>query len=217
VRDNQGNVTRVARTFSVGVSAPTPGGATSTPGGATPTSFGPTPTGTAAGATPSPGGTPAPTPSVGPTPIPTTTVAAHDSLVAPLRRLIKVRLARGVESVARTIRIAVRNMDVSPVPEQPGHEIQLVGDDDTCPPGTLAGAPDLLARVAGTQDRLLVAGGRRKTAAVPLVIHRDAFTSTATAPATCTLRFVAVGPGGDPTPGDNATAVELQVIDGNDR
>jgi hypothetical protein len=219
VADNQGNVTRVARKFFVGPQAatPTPSGATPTPGpsGATPTppvatatSGSTPPPPTPSGAAPSFTPTPAPTPSGG---------GVHDSLVVPFQRPVKVRLAPGVASRSPTIRVRVRNMDTFPTREQPGHEIQLVAEDGTCPPGTLAGAPDFLPRIPGPQDRVMVRGGSRKTAAVPLAIQRDAFTASGPrAPAICTLRFTAVGPGIDPTPEDNVIQVELQVFDGND-
>ncbi|HVM94895.1 MAG TPA: hypothetical protein VMT89_00845, partial [Candidatus Acidoferrales bacterium] len=186
VADNQGNVTRVQRLFSVGTGGPVPSVTIS----------------------------PQPTRTRLPTATPTATmVAVHDSVVLPPRRPINIRLRSGVESRSKTISIRVRNADA----RGDAHEIQLVADPGTCPSGVISGLPRFLGANPATQDRIIVQGGRRKTARVPLIVHRDAFTSpSATAPARCWLRFTAVGPGTDPTPQDNVVNVELQVVDGND-
>jgi hypothetical protein len=213
VFDNQGNVTRVARKFSLGPQVPTP-----SPTGPTPT-FAATATSTP-GVGPTGGPTATPTPGAGgPTATPTATPppGGHDSRVVPFKRPIRLRLGDGAASMVKRINVRVQNMDVLPVRERPGHDIQLVAEDDTCPAGTVAGLPDFAAALPGAQDHLVIAGGRRKMAKVPLMIQATAFSSPdRKTPATCTLRFTAVGPGSDPTPADNSVTVELRVVDGND-
>lgn len=109
----------------------------------------------------------------------------------------------------------VRNDDTGTAGEL--HEIQLVAADGTCPAGTIAGLPDFDRRVAGAQDRIVVRGGRRKAARVPLQIGRDAFTSpSAVTPARCAVHLTVSGPGDDPTPENNVVDVQLEVVDYND-
>jgi hydrazine synthase alpha subunit-like protein len=184
VSDNQGNITRVARKFSVGSGGPAP-----------------SPT------------TPRPTATRVPTATPTPTVSGiHDSVVL-ARHPVRIRLRNGVESKSKMIRVSVKNADGL----GDSHEIQLVTGPGSCPPATVADQPDFFRRQLGAQDRIVLKGGRRKAAWIPLFIHRDAFTSpTATTPATCMLRFTAVGPGTDPTPENNVVDVELDVFDAND-
>jgi PKD repeat protein len=144
----------------------------------------------------------------------------HDSVVlAP--RPQTLRIIAGAPSASLVIRIMVRNADVSPVRESPGHEIRLVADDGDCPAGTIVGLPDFDARAPGAQDTAVIAGGFAKTATVLVVAPREAFTSlNRAAPHRCTLRFTAdtVGVEGntDPTPGNDSAIMELNVIDLND-
>jgi len=210
IADQQGNITRVARRFSVGDPGPVP---TVTPGvGATPTS------GVGTTATPVPSSTPTVTSTgAGPgeptvTPVPT----VHDSEVQPFRRPVRLRIRSGRDHREKTLRVKVRNLDRERDRGTPGHEIRLVAEDGSCPAGTL-GSPDFDRRTEGSQDLVLVRGGGRKTARVPLIVHADAFTSPdRQTPAHCTLRFTAVGPGSDPTPENNVVEVELEVFDRND-
>lgn len=165
--------------------------------------------------TPTPTGTPVPAGgSLGsPTPTPT---PLHDSVVRAVRP-VKVTIRRGVTSVTKRFRVVVVNADVMPQREVPGHVIQLVADEGTCPSGTLAGAPNFARGTDPPQDWALVKGGRRAVALVDLVINSDAFSSPGgRAPARCTMRFTAVGPGTDPTPENNVVDVELDVKDRND-
>jgi len=186
VRDNQGNIARVRRQFSVGSGGPVP-----------------SPT------TPRPTWTPALTPTPTPTPLVT-----HDSAVLPHPRPVRVRLRKGALSRLLRLRVGVRNMDTTPGDV---HDIQLVAESGTCPPGVLQGLPDFALRQTGDQDHILVPRGRRKNATVRLLIQRDSFTSPdARTPATCLLHFTAVSPGIDPTPENNSIDVQLLVIDGND-
>jgi len=167
--------------------------------------------------TPTPSDTPTPTAgSLGsPTPTPTPT-PRHDSVVHPVRP-VRVTIRRGVTSVTKRLRVVVVNADVIPERELPGHVIQLLADEGTCPAGTLAGAPNFTPGASPPQDSALVKGGRRAVALVDLVINSDAFYSPGgNAPARCTMHFTAVGPGGDPTPENNVVDVEVEVTDRND-
>jgi hypothetical protein len=166
------------------------------------------------------GPTRTPTATDTPTRTPTETPPAHDSVVLPLRPL-NLTIASGQVAVTKTLRVTVRNADIFPVRERPGHTIQLVADEGTCPPGTIAGLPDFDRRTAGSQDSVLLAGGRIKRAAVPLTIRRDAFTTNAArAPYRCTLTFTAktIDPAvsSDPTASNNQITMDLNVKDQND-
>jgi hypothetical protein len=153
-------------------------------------------------------------------PQPTATPGAgggHDSSVTGLRRPKRVRLRDGAVSRTLRLRIKVRNEDVGLDRGGPGHEIQLVANAGSCPSGVIGGLPDFAPRVAGAQDRILVRAGKRKTATVTLTVAADDFFSPdATAPARCQLTLTAVGPGVDPTPGNNVATIVLDVSDDND-
>jgi len=186
VLDNQGNIARVNRKFSVGNGGPVP-----------------SPT------------TPRPTSTRPLQPTPTATMpVSHDSAVVPFRGPVRVVLRKTVASRSKTIRVWVRNMDTTP---GDAHDIQLRADPGTCPAEVLQGVPDFMRGQTSEQDHIVVASGRRKAALVKLLIQRDSFTSpNATTPATCTVRFTAVGPGDDPTPENNVIDVQLRVVDYND-
>ncbi len=182
VADQQGNVTREDRRFSVGAG-------------------------------------PAPTPTFAP-PQPTPTPAGgggHDSSVTGLRRAKRVRLREGVEARTVRVRIKVRNEDVVADRGGPGHEIRLVASAGDCPPGVVTVAPDFVSRTAGSQDRIVVRAGKRKTATVTLQVESTAFFTPGDVPARCQIALSAVGPGVDPTPANNVTAVVLEVEDDGDR
>jgi hypothetical protein len=175
IADDQGNVTRVTRRFSVSDQPPAP------------------------------------------TPLPTPTGGLHDARVDPPRRPVKLRLRVGAASRAKTLRVGVRNADLSTGRGDPGQEIQLVVGEGTCPPGTLAGLPDFFTRVPGAQDRIVVRPGKRKRAHVPIVVAADAFTMPGNGEgAVCHLQVQAVGQGVERTPADNVGTVELRVFDDND-
>ena len=133
---------------------------------------------------------------------------------------LNITIPFGQAVVTKTLRVAVRNADILPVVERPGHTIQLVANEGTCPHGTIAGLPDFDSRTAGSQDSVLLAGNRTKRASVPLIITRDAFASIGPqAPHRCTLTFTAktIDPAinSDPAPANNQMTMELTVTDQN--
>jgi hypothetical protein len=128
-----------------------------------------------------------------------------------------VRLREGVDARTVRVRIKVRNEDVILDRGGPGHEIRLIAGAGDCPSGVVAIPPDFDSRTAGSQDRIVVRPGRRKTATVTLQVESADFFSPGDAPARCQMSLTAVGPGVDPTPGNNVTAVVLEVEDDNDR
>ena len=167
--------------------------------------------------TPTSEATPSPTQIPTPSFTATQTPSVHDSSLRPLSRPVRVRLRRGHSFAVKSIRLRVRNDDVKPVEEDPGHEIQVVADTGDCPKDVLLSRPDFDRRTRGSQDSALVAGGRRKTVMVTLRVDSGEFFSpSARAPDVCHLRFVVRGPGIDPTPEDDGVEVEVQVIDHND-
>src|SRR5690349_18746661 len=73
--------------------------------------------------------------------VPLTAFAAHDSVVVPLRaKSLKIR--SGSTELFTTVSVTVRNADVLPQSEVPGHTIRLIASDGDCPAGTVAGLPD---------------------------------------------------------------------------
>lgn len=136
---------------------------------------------------------------------------AHDSFLRP-EKPIDVALPANQAEFTKVVPLQVRNADSG---ERPGHPILLIAKDDTCPPGTILGAPDFDRGSPGDQDSALVAGGTPATAHVVVRITRDSFPKLDNkVPVRCLLSFSAVTlieGNQDPTPEDNSIAVELNV------
>lgn len=140
----------------------------------------------------------------------------HDSVLLPLKPLT-VKLRAGRTEVFRRIRIKVRNADIRPVKEAPGHEIRLAIDLGTCPAGIVASGPDFDRKTPGDQDATVVAGGKTATATLELRID-DSFTSASKhSPDRCALTVTATSVDAyDAIASNNATPLEINVVDGND-
>jgi len=141
----------------------------------------------------------------------------HDTVVVPPAPLT-IRIRQGDASVSALLKVKVRNADVG---ERVGHQIQLVVTDGTCPTGTVTGLPDFDPSTPGAQDTVLVVGGKRAAARIPLSFSAAAFTSLNRLVATrCTLQISAAavvsGVNVDPTLSNNASGAEINVIDQND-
>jgi parallel beta-helix repeat protein len=146
-------------------------------------------------------------------PTPTATPASgHDSEIRVAPRRVRVRLAPDQVRVVKRISIVVRNADARPQPELPGHVIQVVTDPGDCPALMISTPPSFAPRGRAVQDRLLVAGGHRRRAAVLLAIDRALLQSPDRAlPLRCHMRFIALGPDDDPTPENNVGEVEIEL------
>src|SRR5262249_24558774 len=120
------------------------------------------------------------------------------------------------------LKVKVRNADILPIPELPGHIVRLSATDGTCPPGTIVGLPDFDTRgtAPGDQDTVLLTGGKKKTATVVLKIAQAEFTTyTHHLQALCTLMVQAttvLANNVDPAPRNNVLPVELNIVDKND-
>lgn len=159
-----------------------------------------------------------PTPTVRPTRTATpTSISSHDSEIRVAPQRVTVQLEKGRAAVVKLVRVVVRNADVTPVRERPGHVIRVVVEPGDCPPQVVSGLPDFEQRSRGLQDRAVVAGGRTRRAVVSLLVDSAFFfTPAADRPSRCRLRVAAVSEGSDPTPSNNVAEIELQVVDGND-
>ena len=150
-----------------------------------------------------------------PAAIPTT----FDSVVLPPKP-VNVLIEEGQTSVTKSLTIKVRNADVKPAREKPGHLIQLTVRDGTCPAGTVAGRPDFDRQTAGAQDTVLIKGGATKHTKIPLVFDASSYpTSNSVAPFRCSLAVSVAAAGDteniDPTSANNAVPVEVNVINQN--
>jgi hypothetical protein len=161
---------------------------------------------------------PPPTATATPTSTATPTLALHDSEIRPFRRGKRIHLRARDMVLSRRIRVVVRNADVDPVREDPGHEIHVSMEVVGCPTGVTVEAPDFSRSVPGAQDRLLVQGGRRKRAVVVLTVDSAAIRASAPKELQeCVLRFTATGPGTDPTPENNVAELSVALIDSTRR
>jgi hypothetical protein len=143
----------------------------------------------------------------------------HDSVVLTFDP-IEVSIPVGNDPFTSNITVQVKNADVNPVREDPGHQIRLVATDGDCPQGTVTGQPDFDRGAEGVQDTTLVAGGTPATAIAQVTVSRDMFAPfDHRTPTRCTLWFFASEASGDsedPTPDNNAYAVNLDVTDSAD-
>jgi hypothetical protein len=152
-----------------------------------------------------------------PTPTATPTVAGHDSSLRVARDRVRLRIRRGQAQATARLPVTIGNDDVAPLPERPGHIIQLLVEPGTCPDALQIVQPDFAPRRRGGQQAMVVPGGRRRRAEVRLHIAAAAIeTPDRRRPLRCTLILRAIGPGDDPTPGDNVAAVEVEIRDDND-
>ncbi len=143
-----------------------------------------------------------------------TKAPSHDSVMVP-EKAIEVVIPAGQENVTKLVPMQVRNADIKPFFEKPGHVIRLVASDGDCPAGTIKGLPDFERGTEGDQDSILVAGGASKTALVAIVASLQSVPELSTKiPTRCTLVFTAetvVDGNVDPTPENNTITVELNV------
>lgn len=159
-----------------------------------------------------------PQPTATATPPATPTPAMHDSEVKPFRRRKRIHLRRRDTVLSRKIRVVVRNADVDPVREDPGHEIHVSAEPVGCPESVTVNAPDFSRSIPGAQDRRLVRGGRRKRAIVVLSVDSVALRASMSEKLQrCILRFTASGPGIDPTPENNVAELPIELIDSTHR
>ncbi len=142
--------------------------------------------------------------------------AIHDSVVLPVDPMT-VELPAGQEPTLRLIEVQVVNADVKPVREQPGHTIELLVTDGTCPAGTIVGEADFERGETGDQNTVLVAGGEPRLALIAISLSRANFSPVCKrAPVRCTLqlRVRSAEEGSlDPTPDNNVVGMELNVAD----
>lgn len=147
------------------------------------------------------------------------TSGQHDSIVLPPRP-VKVTIGTGRTSATKVLRIKVRNGDLSPTRELPGHEIRLIAQDGTCPAGTVVGVPDFGGPGPGAHDTVTLPGGSTASAKVTVFFDSAALTSlNKKTPTRCRLDLVAeaVAAGNvDPTPANNVASVEIDITDLND-
>jgi len=160
--------------------------------------------------------TPNPTNPATSTPTPFT----HDSVVLPRKPLTVTLPKTGSDPVTKKLALKVRNADILPAPEQPGHTIRL-GVSTDCPAGVTVGTPDFDRSTAGAQDAVLVAGGKTKAAVVLLSFSRGLLTNyNLKAPFRCTLTATVAtvdpSPNADPSRSNDSVTVEVNIIDKSD-
>jgi hypothetical protein len=130
------------------------------------------------------------------------------------------RLSVAANDVVKTIGIKVRNADILPSRETPGHTVRLTVTAGSCPPAIIDAAPDFDVRTPGDQDTVLLRGGRTKKARVRLHLRASDFlTHNHLAPARCSLAVTAsteLEGNADPVPSNNSQPLEINIIDASD-
>jgi len=142
-------------------------------------------------------------------------VPMHDTVVLPVWP-VNVTVGRHALAAAKHVRVKVRNADIVPMKEAAGHHVLLDVQPGNCPPA-IFGAPDFDSRHAGAQSDAVIAGGKTKTATIPLLVPAGLFASlNAKAPTRCTFTVTVstdVVGNHDPSPDNDTVAVELNVVD----
>jgi hypothetical protein len=124
---------------------------------------------------------------------------------------IKVRIARGIGRVAKTIKVQVGNGDLG---EISGHRVVLDPQAGDCPAGTV-GVVDFAA--SALANEVMVRGARRVSGVLTLTLDAARFTTVKKgSPARCTADLIATGPGGDTDATNDRTQLIIDVIDDND-
>ncbi|HVM97994.1 MAG TPA: hypothetical protein VMT89_16485, partial [Candidatus Acidoferrales bacterium] len=143
---------------------------------------------------------------------------AHDSVLQ-TRAPISINIAKTKTSADKILSVKVTNADILPHKESPGHPIRVVVDSNDCPAG-LVGDVDLDPMQTGAQDTTNVSGGQTKTARIPLHLAAiDISSPNHHAPTRCTLKISAdttVAGNEDPSPANNAAAIEINMLDLSD-
>ena len=169
--------------------------------------------------TPSLTASPSQTPVPPPTATPTVSPSHHDTVLLQIRP-VTMSIRAGASAATKNITVKVRNADIVPGKEQPGHVVRVTVGLGDCPAGTVIGAPDFALRTPGDQSTILVPGGKTKAARVRLrVTAADHVTTMPLAPTRCTLLLSATADldtNQDPTPRNNAQALELNIADATD-
>ena len=130
---------------------------------------------------------------------------------------VPLRLTDRSPTGGRRLQVVVRNADLWPLPERPGHMIHVVVARGDCPAALQIGAPDFSPGRLGVQDAVVVGGGRQRRAAVWLAVDPAALPPLGNVVLRCTLLVRAVGPDDDPTPDDNVAAVAVSIHDARAR
>jgi cysteine-rich repeat protein len=140
---------------------------------------------------------------------------AHESFVESLKPLA-LRIAAGQATRSKVVKVAALNGDVVPGAEKPGHLVTATTDDFACPVGVLA-AIDFDRSVAGDQEAVLVAGGRKARGSLTIAVDAADFLSAGSkSPARCVATVRVDGPGGDADGSNDTTRLVIDVVDGND-
>ncbi len=131
------------------------------------------------------------------------------------RAPLNVTIGKTATSVAKKLAVTVRNAD------SVDRTIALAVDTADCP-AALAGTPDFDPSTPLTSETsILVKAGKTKVAKIPLVFLPADFTSfNFKSGSRCTLQVTAAavvaGGSNDPTPSNNLSLVEVNVIDKHD-
>lgn len=131
--------------------------------------------------------------------------SVHDSALRVPSGTVRLRTRPSQPTVQRSLVVAVRNAD--PVSEFDGHLIRLVVSPGSCPSDIVGAAPDFDKREQGEQAAMPVEGGRQRRARIELRVD----TRQTPPPFRCALHIEAIGPGEDPTPGNNSADVPIEV------
>lgn len=140
-----------------------------------------------------------------------TVTPMHDSVMQP-EKAVDIVIPAGQSRVTKVVPLQVRNADEG---ERPGHNIQVVVEQGTCPEGTVASKPDFDPGAPGEQESTLVKGGTPATALLVLAAQRSSFPRLKhDVPLRCSLVVSAVtllDGNVDPTPENNTIKLEVNV------
>jgi Tol biopolymer transport system component len=144
-------------------------------------------------------------------------IPVHDTVLVPPAP-VSVTIPASSVQVTKVLKVKVRNADILPKKERPGHMVRLAVTDGTCPAGTVQDLADFDPATPGAQDTVLLPGGATKAAKVTLALPAASFPGNLhnrKAPYRCHLDLEAsavVGGNEDPNPRNNTAQLALNVV-----
>jgi hypothetical protein len=141
--------------------------------------------------------------------------ATHEGFLKSLSPL-KFTIGKRKTSATKSSHPTAANGDILPIPEDPGDPLTVTPNDGDCPVGTV-GVVDMDTMTSGTQNPVMVKGGKTKRGKLPVTVHSTSvITTNKKSPTRCIATVTLTGPGSDTDGTNNSSKLVIDVYDKND-